>query len=253
MSIVSIAPGHSLERSAAASYARCILAGMPAGGLNSSYRPTSLQRAIFLARYQTTKVAYARVLGVPRYDRLVYNGRAYYRKPGMAMAAVPGTSIHEQGRALDIATASAAWAWMNKHGKRRGWRRSVRSEKWHWEYFPAKDKYLNAPAPVTALQPQEDLMATVIIASEDSKKDARTFLFNADNGLCRLISGAAYYGFVALPKMEFKRLPQAHFEAVIATSEAMREQLSPPVDVTTVPGAGSPTITVEVAASRQEV
>lgn len=46
------------------------------------------------------------------------------------LAAKPGTSLHERGLALD-ARGTPAWeAAMTKHG----WKRTVASEPWHWEF-----------------------------------------------------------------------------------------------------------------------
>lgn len=48
------------------------------------------------------------------------------------LAAKPGTSLHESGRAVD-ARGSEAW---EQAMSREGFRRTVISEPWHWEFRP---------------------------------------------------------------------------------------------------------------------
>lgn len=144
MTLVDIGGGKQLEPQAAASYARARAAGMPAGGINSAYRDPDEQRRLFLERYQTTKVAYA----PGRYDRRVYAGKAYWRKPGRAAVGVPGTSNHERGTALDVDTSSAAYAWLRAHGARYGWIADrVPNEPWHFEYDPHSDSQATVATP----------------------------------------------------------------------------------------------------------
>ncbi|MFO0594149.1 MAG: M15 family metallopeptidase [Myxococcaceae bacterium] len=52
------------------------------------------------------------------------------------LAAQPGYSNHQSGSALDLNTANGAvFNWLNAHGAAYGFRRTVPSEPWHWEYF----------------------------------------------------------------------------------------------------------------------
>lgn len=48
------------------------------------------------------------------------------------LAAPPGSSWHERGLALDARGSSEWEAAMARHG----WKRTVSSEPWHWEYRP---------------------------------------------------------------------------------------------------------------------
>ena len=48
-------------------------------------------------------------------------------------AAKPGHSNHQAGRALDIYIDEPTLAWLEKHARRYGFRRTVRKEPWHWE------------------------------------------------------------------------------------------------------------------------
>lgn len=50
------------------------------------------------------------------------------------LAAKPGYSKHQSGRALDLVLQpNGAFEWLEKHAKRYGFRRTVRGEPWHWE------------------------------------------------------------------------------------------------------------------------
>lgn len=54
-------------------------------------------------------------------------------------AAKPGYSNHQTGRAIDInllGVPKETFAWLKKNARRYGFRRTVPSEPWHWEYFP---------------------------------------------------------------------------------------------------------------------
>jgi hypothetical protein len=69
--------------------------------------------------------------------RTMAQQRALYRKYKQGrgpIAAPPGYSNHQSGLALDLNTRGAGvYAWLTKHGKTYGFRRTVPSEKWHWE------------------------------------------------------------------------------------------------------------------------
>lgn len=49
------------------------------------------------------------------------------------LAAKPGYSNHQSGKALDIGGAGSA-SWLAKNGTRYGFRATVKGEPWHWEY-----------------------------------------------------------------------------------------------------------------------
>jgi LAS superfamily LD-carboxypeptidase LdcB len=54
---------------------------------------------------------------------------------GGNLAAVPGYSNHQSGHALDLNTAAGGvYSWLANHGHAYGFRRTVPSEKWHWEH-----------------------------------------------------------------------------------------------------------------------
>jgi LAS superfamily LD-carboxypeptidase LdcB len=53
------------------------------------------------------------------------------------LAAKPGYSNHQSGKALDIAVAQpAVFTWMRNNASKFGFVRTVASENWHWEHRP---------------------------------------------------------------------------------------------------------------------
>lgn len=62
--------------------------------------------------------------------------RAYRHGHG-SLAAVPGQSNHQSGHALDLNTSTpGVRAWLDRNGRRFGFRRTVPQEAWHWEWWP---------------------------------------------------------------------------------------------------------------------
>jgi hypothetical protein len=52
------------------------------------------------------------------------------------LAAKPGYSNHQSGHALDLNTSSSGvYTWLTNHGGKYGFKRTVPSEKWHWEWW----------------------------------------------------------------------------------------------------------------------
>lgn len=106
----------------------------PTGPLDA-YRPYDgnyyAQVETFLRRYSRTRIA-----GRPT---KVWNGVTYWLKPGQATAAVPGTSNHGWGCAVDVtglggfsspryeefADVASRYGWTNSEGRSIG-------EPWHW-------------------------------------------------------------------------------------------------------------------------
>ncbi len=104
-----IGGGERLRYDAADSYRRCLAAGMPPGGVREGYRDYATQER-------------------------------YYDDPPnhLGLAAVPGTSQHGWGVALDLDPAQTAWLLAHPS---HGWRRTIRAESWHWEWTPALDQH----------------------------------------------------------------------------------------------------------------
>jgi len=58
-----------------------------------------------------------------------------YRRGAGNLAARPGYSQHESGRALDlVVTRERTYQWLIAHANAFGFHRTVRGEPWHWEY-----------------------------------------------------------------------------------------------------------------------
>jgi hypothetical protein len=77
--------------------------------------------------------------GFRTYERQVYFWNCYKSKKcnNGNLAATPGTSNHGFGYALDIntgATSTSTYKWMASNASRFGFRRTVPSEPWHWEF-----------------------------------------------------------------------------------------------------------------------
>ena len=52
------------------------------------------------------------------------------------LAAKPGYSNHQSGHALDLnASSSGVYSWLSKHAGSYGFKRTVPSENWHWEWW----------------------------------------------------------------------------------------------------------------------
>jgi hypothetical protein len=70
----------------------------------------------------------------------IYKGKAWYLKKGVAPMAVPGTSNHNLGIAIDIANASGKrLEWLLKNAQRFGFSWEVQSEPWHLRYVAGND------------------------------------------------------------------------------------------------------------------
>jgi D-alanyl-D-alanine carboxypeptidase len=124
---------------------------LKATSVADSYRPYAVQERLFRQRYTTTVLT-------GRSSR-VWNGRRWYLKPGMAKAAVPGTSNHGLGLAVDtgqerdsdIGTeemSGPALRWLIRNEESFGFSHELQDESWHIHYF-AGDKI---PAAVLAFE-----------------------------------------------------------------------------------------------------
>lgn len=129
-----------------------------------AYRIYAVQERIFTDRYRTSYTEYA----PGKVDKRYWNGQYWFRRPGTAAAAVPGTSNHGWAIAIDIANVggfnSATYNWLSQTGPALGWTndegRSV-GEAWHWKYTASNDSGGGGsvtPSPTPT--PEEDDMFT---------------------------------------------------------------------------------------------
>ncbi len=93
-----------------------------------SYRPYSEQERIFRLRY------YPSIFGTRR-----WLGQRWRKRSGVAIAAVPGTSNHGWGLAVDVSFSAPALVWLKIHAHRFGWSWETQSESWHLRYWAGDD------------------------------------------------------------------------------------------------------------------
>ena len=96
-----------------------------------TYRPLKVQEKAFFARYDNT----------PRDTRHEkYQGKDWWLKPRKAGVAVPGTSFHGWGLAIDVAHVNdRKLKWLLANAARFGFSWEAQSEPWHLR-FVAGDK-----------------------------------------------------------------------------------------------------------------
>lgn len=152
-----------LEREAARSMRALIKKAWRDGvrlSATGTYRSYDAQVNLFKRRYDNT----------PRNTRHEFwQGQNWWLKPKVAGAAVPGTSNHGWGLAVDFSVRNllgqekplnaAAIAWLTENGPKFGWWNTTHSENWHWCWClgdgpmpPAvlaeEGNYPNPPVPV---------------------------------------------------------------------------------------------------------
>lgn len=158
-----------------------------------AYRSYDEQVALFRQRYQTPPKA-----GLPADHYRTWNGVRYSLKPGYASAAVPGTSNHGLGIAVDVAepvidpdtgkvmgtigiASSPAWGWLLGHAVAYGWswefpQEPPSGEPWHL-------RLVSLPVPIPI--PEDDDVPTEIklVAS-----DHTTFVWNPPTNTLRWVN-----------------------------------------------------------------
>lgn len=113
-----------------------------------AYRSLQQQIDVFNQRYVKTYNPLTCTLD----DQRVWNGVRYYKKRGVAAVAVPATSNHGWGLALDaalwssstnsrvgITSNSTVWAWLQANALKFGFSWESQAEPWHIRYY-AGDK-----------------------------------------------------------------------------------------------------------------
>jgi hypothetical protein len=138
--LTDVAAGARLHHLAGRAWAALVDAAASAGVAltfthGGCYRTYQQQETLFLERYTTD------VLDRPS---KMWNGRRWYQRPGVAMAAVPGTSNHGLGLAVDTAIGTSpdsarplddvALGWLLSNAARFGWSWEAQSEPWHIRY-----------------------------------------------------------------------------------------------------------------------
>jgi hypothetical protein len=136
-----------------------------ATALDDSYRPFKVQKRIFLERYTKTPL--------PGRPSKVWKGERYFQRPHTAEAAVPGTSNHGWGLAVDTgeerdhdagteSLSKKGLAWLLDNEERFGFSHEVQSEPWHIRYFAGD----HPPQAVLVSQPGAGGMTTNVTGME---------------------------------------------------------------------------------------
>jgi hypothetical protein len=212
-----ISTPHQLRADAAASFERLRARGKT-DGLNlgtsqpdHSYRPYADQVTILEQNYDHTPRA---GLTVANGGIKYYAGKTWYRKPGCATAATPGTSNHGLGVAVDFqglgGFTGTGFAWMTKHAPDYGWTntqgRSI-GEAWHWVYDPTLDKHLHDKTPDAPEEDDVKRYRKYASTGKDQaiKKGTWTSIRFTDEGYISLLAEKAQ--FDALVELTFAGLP----------------------------------------------
>ncbi len=155
----------------AAGAMRAMVAAAAGNGITLSatgtWRSYDQQKAMFLERYSTTDTG-----GKTK----VWEGRTYWQKPKVAMAAAPGTSNHGLGLAVDLSDTptvpigATSLAWLADHGPSFGFWNTVQSEAWHWTYCLGDDVPKSIPI-TAAADATATATATAAIRTEPAPVD----------------------------------------------------------------------------------
>lgn len=111
------------------------------------YRSYEQQLAVFNARYTAT---YNPLVNTTSSKR-AWLGKTWYLRRGMAPVAVPGTSNHGWGLAVDagwwtgtnlpgmsdiagVTSKAVGWGWLQNEATKYGWSWELQSEPWHLRY-----------------------------------------------------------------------------------------------------------------------
>lgn len=173
---------------------------LKSSGPSSSYRTYDTQVSLFKQRFSTSPVSQT---------HRTWNGQTWYLKPGNALAAVPGTSNHGRGLAVDTGVEldgdsgtesidPKTLDWLIHNEERFGFSHEVQSEPWHIRYFsgdhiPAAvlDFEGAKPIPKPPLSHEESLAMAASGRNIICKSTASVNVFASDGLTKRLIANSA--------------------------------------------------------------
>lgn len=148
-----------------------------------AYRPLSVQHAIWVSRYR--KVA------TWRPGARKYQGSWWVHVYG-ATAAIPGTSNHGWGLAVDVddcsTEATAACRWLKAHAAGYGWSAEIQSEAWHWRAVHG-DRL--TPAVVAYEASLTPIPPPPVVVPPSEEDDDMIMARNSDTGEVVLLIGGA--------------------------------------------------------------
>lgn len=178
-----------------------------------SYRTYEQQVAFFTQNYTTTYLQ-----GRPTKQ---WRGQTWYQRPGVPVVALPGSSNHGWGRAVDTGEESdgdvyaenfdpATLDWLVRNEQRFGISHEIQSEPWHLRYFAGDtppQAVLDWEASQQPPSPLEDNVTTIVYATGKA-----TVLVDPGTKLWEPIasnSDVALYQKIGVPK---KSLSPAEWE-----------------------------------------
>lgn len=178
--LVDVGPSGLLHHTAARAW-RALVADAAANGLpltytyGGTYRTLAAQTVLFESRYSPTGTG-----GGCKF----YNGRQWCKKSSnLATAAVPGTSNHGIGIAIDSAagvhpqsatgiSSHPQWPWFRSNVERYGFSWELQSEPWHIRYvtgdqIPAAVLAYEGPPP--PIEGDDDMAAYIAVPPSERK------------------------------------------------------------------------------------
>jgi D-alanyl-D-alanine carboxypeptidase len=214
---------------------------LKATSIADSYRSYAIQESTFRARYTTTPLA-----GRPS---VMWNGRRWYQRPNTAVAAVPGTSNHGWGLAIDTGEErdsdagtesldNPTLAWMIANEGRFGFSHELQSEPWHIRYW-AGDNIPNAVLEFEKNGQGDDEMADIFLRGE--------------RGEIVVMAGNTVRGIADMRSMALN-LAARGMKSLAYVSVAMADVRNGiyGVDIYTMDDAGRPTETVKLSDADME-
>lgn len=164
VNLTALSVGGFLQANAAYWFEQWRIAASKAGhdltitSIADAYRVYAVQERIFRQRYTPLPTQFA----PGKTDRRLWVGVYWYRKPGYAAAAVPGTSNHGKGVAVDIKNVggftSEFYKWLKATGADYGFSNTEGAsvnEAWHWVHDGKVVPPKPAPPKPTPTTPQE--------------------------------------------------------------------------------------------------
>lgn len=102
----------------------------------NAYRALTEQERIFRERYRAEDTVEGNRLRIQGRPHRVWQGKRWYQRPNTAVAAVPGTSNHGWGLAVDVDSVELEGrrSWLERNAQRFGFSWELQSEPWHVRY-----------------------------------------------------------------------------------------------------------------------
>ncbi len=188
-------------------------------------RTYTQQEQLFRTRYTTTYL--------PGRPYKIWNGVRWYQKPGVAMAAVPGTSNHGWWCADDLAEVvggvtmglrASTVEWLFNNAGRFGFAWETTSENWHVHWIAGdtvpqavlayEDSLNPPPPPPNPIPPTEDDEMPILVRFQ---KYANVFTFSPGGGY-QLLTASTYPAYASLQKVLIQGAPDSSAAADVKAS-----------------------------------